>query len=87
MMEIIKRVMLIIPCEKAQTYCCKAQYGELKWWEAALFKWHIMMCKMCRTFSKKNYKLTEVINKSEVDCFSEKELKELHNKFEKELQS
>ena len=40
---------------------------------------------MTRAYTKKNNKLTDVINNSKIDCLDDSELKKIKQSFEKEL--
>lgn len=55
---------LKITCEEATMICTKSQYGESAFLERIQLGFHIMFCKICRTFSKQNNELSNVCNLS-----------------------
>lgn len=63
----------MISCEEAAIICHKTQYKEATFWERIGLKFHLMMCKVCPQFSKKNAKLTTLCEKANLHTLSEKE--------------
>ena len=65
-----------ISCDQAAETCDKAQYKEASTWQKLLMKMHHIVCRICRIQSKKNGKLTEVIQKANLKTLpvEEKEL-------------
>lgn len=64
-------------CEKNGCYCDKSQYGELGFWEKISMWYHLLRCKSCREYRKKNKQLTEVIEKSGISTLNSQEREEL----------
>lgn len=60
-------------CEKAATICNKAQYGEASFLERISLNLHLLICKTCAVFSKKNAKLTTLCKESKLHGLSEQE--------------
>ncbi len=81
----MKKSFLFISCDEAMHICDKTQYGEASGWERVKLSIRLSWCKITRAYSKKNNKLTEVVQKSEVDCLQNEERNKLQEQFEKEL--
>lgn len=63
----------MINCEQASTICNKKQYKEATLLEQLKLSLHLMFCKACSSFSRKNKKLTILCNKAELQLLSEQE--------------
>ena len=61
----------MISCEKAQTICTKTQYREAALHEKVMLMVHMLHCKACAHFSRKNKQLTELLRKTAVKPLSE----------------
>jgi len=61
----------MINCEKASTICNKKQYKEATLLEQIKLSFHLLYCKTCSAFSKKNKKLTILCNKANLYNLSE----------------
>jgi hypothetical protein len=72
----------MISCEKAAIICDKKQYKEATFYEKLQLILHLIICKTCVKFSKKNTELTSLCNKAHLHCIPEKE----KVKMKKELQ-
>jgi hypothetical protein len=64
----MSKIKVVIPCSEANHVCDKTQYKESSLWEKIKLNIHLIYCKACRKYSKNNKKLTETIDKSEIDC-------------------
>lgn len=75
----------MISCEKAALICNKAQYNEATFIEKIKLKFHILMCKTCAAFTKKNTEFTTLCEKANLNSLTELEKKkmrqELQDKF------
>lgn len=75
----------MISCEEASAICNKKQYNEATFWEKVKHKFHILVCRACSQFAKKNTKLTSLFEKADLHSLSENEKdrirKQLQNKF------
>lgn len=71
-------------CEKAAIICNKAQYGEASLSEKMKLKFHILMCKTCSKFSKKNTELTSLCQKANLNGLSEDEKVKMKEKLEQQ---
>ncbi len=59
---------LFISCERAVQYCTKAQYNEISFYEKITLKLHILICKICKLYTKKNTKLSQLLKDDKVHC-------------------
>ena len=75
---------IIIPCQEANHVCDKTQYKEATLWEKIKLNIHLLYCKACRKYTKKNTQLTKLVTTKPVtlDASSKESLK---SAFEKEL--
>lgn len=63
----------MISCEEAAIICHKTQYKEATFWERLSLKFHLLMCKVCPQFSKKNAKLTTLCEKANLQELTHQE--------------
>jgi hypothetical protein len=80
-----KKINIFVPCDEANHICDKGQYKEASFWEKIKLNIHLIYCKACRGYSKKNATLTKVIKKSEVDCLDAKCKENMKKDLEKAL--
>tara|TARA_R110002074_G_scaffold188878_1_gene354627 strand:- start:158 stop:424 length:267 start_codon:yes stop_codon:yes gene_type:complete len=80
-----KKLNMIIRCEDANHVCDKSQYKESSFLEKFKLNIHLLYCKACRKYSKKNSKLSSVISNSMVTCMSKENKECLKKDFEKAL--
>lgn len=81
----MKKSFLFISCEEAQHICDKRQYGEATGWERVKLGIRLSWCRITKAYSSRNNKLTDAINRAEVDCLNNDERDKLKQEFEKEL--
>jgi hypothetical protein len=74
-----------LKCEEASHICDKSQYDEASFLEKIKLAIHLLYCRVCRKYSKNNAKLTECIEKSNVNCLDESVKNEIKKNFDKEL--
>ncbi len=74
-----------ISCEQASTICNKSQYQEASFWEIQKLKLHILMCKTCAKFSRKNTALTSLCDKAGLNILSENDKDEMRKKLKEHL--
>lgn len=70
----------MISCQEAAVICNKAQYREAKFLEILRLKFHILMCKTCSKYTKKNTKLTSLCEQARLNALSEKDKLEMKQK-------
>lgn len=63
----------MISCEKAALICDKMQYKEASLKEKIQLKFHLLVCKTCSVFSKKNTQLTSLCEKANLHSLSQSE--------------
>jgi len=81
-----KKYNIFIPCDAAQHCCDKSQYKEASFLEKIKLSIHLIFCKACQGYSKKNSKLTKLMNnKSQVHAMKSIEKENLEALFQKEL--
>lgn len=75
----------MISCDKAAIICNKVQYKEATLIDKLKLRFHLMICKTCSAFTKKNTELTTLCEKANLNSLSEQEKmrmkEELKNKF------
>ncbi|WP_340156549.1 hypothetical protein [uncultured Winogradskyella sp.] len=81
----MKQSFLFINCDEAKHICDKAQYGEASSWERVKLTIRLAYCRVTQSYSSKNSKLTESIEKAEVKCLKAEERKKIENQFKAEL--
>ncbi|WP_417871552.1 hypothetical protein [Winogradskyella sp.] len=81
----MKKNFLFISCEEAKHICDKSQYGEATGWERIKLTIRLTWCRVTKAYSKKNSKLSDVIEHAEVDCLKKDERNKLKKQFEEEL--
>lgn len=64
--------MFKINCDEATTICNKNQYGEASFYEKLKLSYHIIFCKLCKTYSSQNDLLSKIFGNYAAEC-TEKE--------------
>lgn len=64
-------------CEEIQVICTKSQYRESSLWERIQLKMHLLICKSCAVFTRKNARLTALFQQSRPNRLSEEEKEQL----------
>jgi len=72
-------------CKETNHKCDKHQYGELKFFEMLLMKFHLFLCQPCREYSKRNKQLTDTINSVELHLLPDEEKAKLKSKLQAEI--
>jgi hypothetical protein len=75
----------MISCEKASIICNKKQYREATLLDQIKLGFHLLYCKTCVSFSKKNTKLTMLCDKANLHSLSEKEKEILKEKIDQNI--
>nr|WP_247656568.1 hypothetical protein [Maribacter sp. MMG018] len=63
----------MISCDKAATICNKVQYNEASFLEKMKLRLHLLYCKTCKGFSKKNTELSKLCEKANLHSLTEQE--------------
>ena len=72
-------------CEKVAIICNKAQYKEATLIEILRLKFHILMCKRCLNYTKKNTTLSSLCSRSKLQALSKKDKTRLKDKLKGEV--
>lgn len=67
----------MISCEEAAHICNKKQYKEASWKERIQLFMHLVVCKTCSAFSRKNTNLTTLCDKAEMPSLTAQEKLEM----------
>jgi hypothetical protein len=81
----MKKNMLFISCEEAKHICDKKQYNEATGWDRLKLGIRLSWCRMSRAYSSRNHKLTEIFEKSDMNCLKNDERAKLEQQFDQEL--
>lgn len=81
----MRKSFLFISCDEAKHICDKAQYGEANSWDKIKLNLRLSWCHITKHYSKKNKKLTEVLQHSNLNCLDKTERHHLETEFQKEL--
>ncbi|WP_299127256.1 hypothetical protein [uncultured Winogradskyella sp.] len=76
---------LFISCEEAKHICDKTQYQEATSWERLKLGIRRSWCRITQAYVKKNNKLTELVEKSDLNCLKKEERHNIKKQFEEEL--
>ncbi|WP_199240679.1 hypothetical protein KFZ70_07690 [Tamlana fucoidanivorans] len=74
-----------IPCNEANHVCDKSQYKNASFWEKIKLSFHLIYCRACKDYSSNNKKLSQAIDKSNIDCLDPKCKKAMKKELEKAL--
>lgn len=66
-----------ISCEEAQSICDKSQYKESGLWDIIKLRFHLLTCKKCKGYSKKNSELTTLCERAGLTMLSEDDKKKM----------
>lgn len=72
-------------CREVTHLCDKHQYGEISAVELWKIKFHYLLCKDCRTYSRKNKVLSHAIENIQLKSLPSEAKRELKNKISSEL--
>jgi hypothetical protein len=72
-MRIGLKTIEMVSCERAKVICNKNQYREAGALEKAQLMLHLLFCKACFKFSRKNNRLTHMIRKASLHALSKEE--------------
>jgi len=70
----------MISCEKAAIICNKKQYNEATVGERFSLWFHLLICKICAKFQKKNKQLTSLCDKAEIEVLTSEEKAKMKEK-------
>ena len=81
----MKKSFLFISCDEASHICDKSQYGEASAWERFKLWIRLCYCGISQKYSKRNAKLSEVIENGKVKCLKSDERNKLQQQLNEEL--
>jgi predicted anti-sigma-YlaC factor YlaD len=76
---------LKLSCKEANHICDKSQYKEANFWEKIKLNIHLLYCDVCRKYSTRNAKLTELIKTDKIEVMDTEAKAKLKVTFEQEL--
>ena len=74
-----------LECHEANHICDKNQYKEASLWEKVKLTFHLIYCRACRKYTKRNNKLSDLVWNPKVETLDTSEKSELMSSFDKEL--
>lgn len=74
-----------LECHEANHICDKNQYKEASFKEKIILTIHLIYCRACREYTKRNTQLSKLIRNPKVDSMNTTEKESLQQSFEKEL--
>ena len=74
-----------ITCEEASSICDKSQYKEATFWDIVKLRIHLLYCKACKAYSKKNSGLTSMCDRAGLTVLSKDEKERMKRDLEKKL--
>ncbi|MFD0862729.1 hypothetical protein ACFQ1M_10985 [Sungkyunkwania multivorans] len=80
-----KKSFLFISCDEAKQICDKSQYGEATVWEKVKLNIRLSWCKITRAYSRRNAKLTQLVNKAHLDSLEPECKDRMRKKLQEEL--
>lgn len=80
-----KNNTFFISCDTAQQQCDKVQYKEATLYEKFTLKLHLLFCKFCKIYTKKNSKLTELIHQGHLHSIPSENKSKMKSLLEKEI--
>ncbi|MEM9678836.1 MAG: hypothetical protein AAF901_00820 [Bacteroidota bacterium] len=81
----MKKSFLFISCDEAKHICDKSQYGEATAWEKLKLNIRLSWCKITRAYTKRNRKLTSVVEQADLKILNNNERDTMRRQFEEEL--
>jgi hypothetical protein len=75
----------MISCDEAAVICNKSQYKEASLSEKLKLRLHMLFCRTCAVFTKKNKQLTSLMDKARIYILSDSEKKALKKKIKEQL--
>lgn len=80
-----KSTFFFMDCSEAAECCNKAQYKEANLFNKAKLLLHLVYCKTCQRFTKRNNKLTELVNQSKIETCPEEQKQQWREQIKKEF--
>lgn len=78
---------LFSKCSEAAHICDKHQYEEIGFLDKIKMKLHLLLCKLCRNYSKRNERLTKELKTANIKTFTSEEKQLLKSRLAKEIKN
>ncbi len=75
----------MISCDKAAVICSKTQYREAGLWERFQLWTHLLICKSCASFSRKNRQLSDLCDQADIKILAAEEKSRLKLRLYRDL--
>lgn len=67
------RSFFSLNCEEAAGYCNKAEYREASIKDKIKLRFHLFFCSPCKEYNHKNHKLSQLLDKADLQACTEEE--------------
>ncbi len=74
-----------INCSEAENFCDKAQYREAGFQNKIKLRLHLLFCKTCKDYTRKNLKLSKLLKKASIKTCTRQEKENYKRKIEENL--
>ncbi|NDV43737.1 hypothetical protein [Flagellimonas sediminis] len=74
-----------ISCQEASNICNKSQYKEASFWDIVKLRIHLLYCKACKQYSKKNSELTSMCDRAGLTMLSKDDKERMKRDLEKKF--
>lgn len=74
-----------LKCDEAAHVCDKCQYKEAGFLDKLMMNIHLLMCKLCRGYSKRNGKLSKTIEAANLKTLRPEEKENLKTRLQQEM--
>ena len=74
-----------LKCNEATNVCDKSQYNEAGFFDKIALKIHLLMCKLCKGYAKRNASLTETIKSANIKTLHPDEKQAIKVRIQKEI--
>ena len=74
-----------ITCQEASNICNKSQYKEASFWDIVKLRIHLLYCKTCKQYSKKNSELTSMCDRAGLTMISKDDKERMKRDLEKKF--
>ena len=75
----------MISCEEAAHICSRKQYKEASCKERVQLFLHILICRTCASFSRKNTQLTNLCNKAKLQSLTSVEKERMKKRIQEQI--
>lgn len=79
-----QKLPLILNCQRATEFCDKVQYSEMDFRGKLRLRFHLMFCHACKTYWRRNRRLTHLLEKADLHTCSTQQKKRWQQQLERE---